>query len=126
LAGGGRPPNGQAAKSGSIKGIVSATRRASKVRVIVSLHGLTAGTRYEVTGSRKRCSSTDSARHTIWNVFGKTGTNDDLFGSVRTPRNGSLAKVKSVRVYEAPSGGKLQQLACLARIHADNNNNLAY
>lgn len=87
---------------GDVTGIVTAVQRGERrrVKVSVSLHGLTPQTDYRVVAGRGRCSASEPGRAVFLLDFGVQAA-QDVFVTELIRREGPLARIKCVHVYEA-------------------------
>jgi hypothetical protein len=110
------PANGTLARTcgslGSLLGCVAARQKdeSSPIRVVGSLHGLTASENYTLVGSTQPCAAAHTNETQIFRLNLRTeNDSNDLFESKRVNADLPLAQIRSVRLLGQP---RRQQVFC--------------
>ena len=117
---GGAQPSGVQAAATKVTGIVTATNRPNAARVHVSLHNLQPDTSYRVTATSRGC-GVASEDGKVWAKQFRTPLDDDVYRASTVPRSGSLADVRSLRLYRLASGGATRE-TCKKKIPLSGGN----
>ena len=103
------------AQKRGVQGVVAANVRGSGVSVVISLHGLEGGSNWAVAGTRGGCAAPGDAGKVYEARFATGAGADDSYAVKNVSRNGSLARVKSIRVYRLLDNGSRESSACSVR-----------